>query len=856
MFEGQFLNRHSVEVITKATPPVQIQKVRLPATAPKSAPPVQKVDIFKGNERAQPAPPAKKPPAPQASNERASSPSSLFSAPSTPNISANKTLPSAPEPIRPKPAEPPTKPLPSHRAPGRIKLMDFSEQNTSSGSTIPTKLRIARGASGSGPKPAQAAKAVNQTTNKPSLEDIIPKKPSLSLLNFKRKPKGAEDGKSPTSPQVASATSSTGGFDFGQRSAGQSSKFSDVGSLVRSPASMHDDLPGDQLNDINYLFEEPPPPSAAPVERPKDPRRQLPRRTSMQKQDLMVEADLLLSTMMPPALAAPMHEPTGQEELTSPVAGPSGFTASRIVQQQSMSRIPKKWKWTGELYMDTGHDMATKLCSITLSDPTEPKPQGLRLNICLSTADSIRFKKLHDAPDLPTMLQASEPVQQFCRVTHKEAEDLNALKTLQTYMTKKRMFTYAHVYLDHNPVALLVVFPSTHTDICNLLKVPLYLAHDGALIAALIPWTLASEQYQKNRWTKSRSLISATEHGLDPGFTELFKTTGKQLILTHPSLQRGLRIHKFPKKLFDSLTKKPYCVWFSPTDGPMNSPGFETASLKAVLKACGAFDVGYKKDVKAIFVHVGALNTMHKVPSIANRRAKIPDLRFFTYGTHETVPPERWGVREVYPIGGCVTFTPSAFLEDPIGVYQLIKKFDEHPFWAVFLPPNVVGVIAKMVCNGIDPVSVFDSDSFVFTPLLKSIKEGEVSLLTAPPLQRYPKESLSVERRWDDPAMTWIVAQFHQMSMTPRDLLDSCMRSLQEKHANADDKTLVATIGREALEEMRQMQFQPVLMDSYRRFVVIKARKETDLNDRNDTLECTSLGEFKFRDEAFDLPKK
>lgn len=178
---------------------------------------------------------------------------------------------------------------------------------------------------------------------------------------------------------------------------------------------------------------------------------------------------------------------------------------------------------------------------------------------------------------------------------------------------------------------------------------------EGSLIGALVPWSLASEQYQKSRWTKPRQLISA-DHQLDPAFTDIFKASIKQKLVTNTLLQHGLRLHKFPKRLYDSLSRRPFCIWFSPSDGPPNKPGYETTTLKTVLNTCGAIDVGYKRDVNAMFIHVGALNTMYKVPAMANRRAKQPDLRFFTYGTHETVHQSRWGLREVYPLGQIGTF--------------------------------------------------------------------------------------------------------------------------------------------------------------------------------------------------------
>ena len=89
--------------------------------------------------------------------------------------------------------------------------------------------------------------------------------------------------------------------------------------------------------------------------------------------------------------------------------------------------------------MDTNVDSATRLCNVTLTDATEPRAGGLRLNICLSSSDSIRFKKMHNVWDLSIMLQASDAVQQFCTAVPKDNDDADSLKTLHTYMSRKEM---------------------------------------------------------------------------------------------------------------------------------------------------------------------------------------------------------------------------------------------------------------------------------------------------------------------------------------------------------------------------------------------------------------------------------
>lgn len=61
-------------------------------------------------------------------------------------------------------------------------------------------------------------------------------------------------------------------------------------------------------------------------------------------------------------------------------------------------------------------------------------------------------------------------------------------------------------------------------------------------------------------------------------------------------------------------------------------------------------------------------------------------------------------------LGGIVTFTPSAFTSyDPLSVLQLIGQIAEHPLWACYILPSVLGKVAS-VSHGddLDPLSSYD----------------------------------------------------------------------------------------------------------------------------------------------------
>lgn len=197
---------------------------------------------------------------------------------------------------------------------------------------------------------------------------------------------------------------------------------------------------------------------------------------------------------------------------------------------------------------------------------------------------------------------------------------------------------------------MLLVFPPAVSELSDCLKVPSELRSE-ALVVALLSWKLTTDQYRDNEWTNAGTLLDPNDCRIPP---ELVEKIGTEKLTTNPLYSLGLRLHQFTVADYEFWTRSPrsYCVWYQPTDGLRKEPpGFESKSLLAILGAWKAERKGYKENVRAIFIHVGALKTVHKLEALAMRRNKRPDLRFYSYGTHSTVSPERWGLREIWPIG-------------------------------------------------------------------------------------------------------------------------------------------------------------------------------------------------------------
>lgn len=406
-------------------------------------------------------------------------------------------------------------------------------------------------------------------------------------------------------------------------------------------------------------------------------------------------------------------------------------------------RIQKKWAWDGELFVESGPTEASKLCSIRMTDATAHRPDGLRINICFNAETSIlRLQKFHNLFDINIILRACAPIQQFCKIFHQTEVDLDAFKALSAYMARKRVvrsirvlhaaaeaefsqFTYAHVELMNNPVGLLIIFPAAHTDLCAYLKAPQEVREGAPLIAMLVPWAITVDNYNDKKWFKSRHELFLDGGQLD---ADIVKKIEGRAALGNPFFALGLRVHRFSTRTYDFLARAPrdYCLWTGQVDGSTSQPGFETKTLVAVLDACKAHNVGYKQDVRAIFVHVGALKTFHKLQALAMRRSKQPSIRFYSYGTHPTVPPNRWGIREIYPTGqsplgqvmptecsrvfsgGILTFTPGALLQNAPELYALLANVDKHPLWMCYVHPYTVAAAARLVGEALDTSRVVD----------------------------------------------------------------------------------------------------------------------------------------------------
>ncbi|KAI0639158.1 hypothetical protein C8Q77DRAFT_1079774 [Trametes polyzona] len=786
-------------------------------------------NLTKGTARSAPSGPQKQAavkPSKPAGDSGSESAGSLFSGKSgkssSPEVSLGATVStatgSASTSSGPKNTTVPTKrpaedATPSHQRKRQIMEMPMPITGTAGNST---KARLAQ----RGQQPPPPPPPTTASTTAPGVRPKV----DLSTLSFKKKSATAtaaaspvQTGNSPTAPAVP---------PIPRRSVS-------ISESARSPTTAEQPAPA---TESHYPV---PIPRTTDFKRPAVP--PIPRRTSMQlpPKDPIAEADKFLSDIMPAEMAAPMREdPTPQSPIVTTAPSATGKTIP-----PPLPRIPKKWKWSGEMFMDVSHDRAERVCDITLHDATEPLPNGLRFSICLK-GDSVRLSAFHDIASLPLFLDACARVQQFARVAPQEPKDANAVKQIAIYMLKRSFFSYAHLYMDETSVALLIIFPSGHSDATQFLKVPTGQAGDALLQAALVPWELRAKDFHRLLWKpRTPTMLDV----LDPDFTPMLDEAGGKVV-TQRRFYQALHILKFPKALYDFMSaySRQYCIWYTPGDHTHAGVGFETWLLMGILATTQSVDVGYKADTRIVFVHVGALATLHNLHALAERRLKHRQMRFVTYGTHPSVPSERWSVRELYPVGGIVTFTPSAIIQGHYRVLNRIRQLAEHPLWECYVLPSVVAFVAKLTCQGIHPLQAYDEGNFVHEELLKAIEDGSLALLQAPPPPQLANPQV-------DPSLMWTRWNLRIAGMDARGILEECLKLAGEQYANTPEADLPLAIEKEIERDLVRMQTQPAIMDNYRRFVLFRTRQDTYFAETGQCgIECTTHDRFDFKDDYFE----
>ncbi|KAF8640769.1 hypothetical protein AX17_000419 [Amanita inopinata Kibby_2008] len=547
------------------------------------------------------------------------------------------------------------------------------------------------------------------------------------------------------------------------------------------------------------------------------------------------QAELFLRDIMPPELAGPIMPILEIEQEALP---PKAFFPRKIPPP---TRIPKKWKWTGSLVLEES-DRLNELCNVTIQDCTEPLAMALRLNIVMTGVEKIIASSFHDFADASTFLRACHPASQLARIVPQSDTDASSLMTLRLYMSKNKQIILTPVSLDEHIVGHMLLFPPNNSDLCQRFNVPSQLQQYDSLIVALLPWKLSSKQIALD-WRNSFVHHLARHTSIEPTIAD--SARWERSIRTKVSYHHALRILKFPNALHDFMVqehRRPFCIWWEGGDSIKGRMGVETAYLSSIMEQCRAANVGSKAAARVVFVHVGALATVHKLPGFTERRTRQPLVHFYIYGSHECVAPDVWGVREIWPCGGIITFTPQSVLDDFQGVLHRIRQVHAHPLWACYIMPSVLGMIARLTCRNEDPLHVYDRDEFLHKELLMAINEGDLAMLTAPQHDQYRISASHLSQRW-------IYDHLLVHAESEREILECAVSSFNTQYSNKQRSEWMSVVLTDISADLSCMQRQPVFMKDYRRYVVLKS--EDEVITWNDGLEWATTTAFDFRDDFF-----
>ncbi|KAG6900161.1 hypothetical protein C0993_002090 [Termitomyces sp. T159_Od127] len=399
------------------------------------------------------------------------------------------------------------------------------------------------------------------------------------------------------------------------------------------------------------------------------------------------------------------------------------------------------------------------------------------------------------------------------------------------------------VFLDDLTVGHIIFFNHTTRIVSSRLKPPSEVQTAGSIVAALVPWILSPGQLSRHhRYPANRNLPAQAE--MEPLVRD--ETQWMLTVRVKPGYHHGLRLLKFPRSLHAYLSddghERTFSVWFEGGDGVRKKPGLETIVLFKILEKCRTKHSRIR-DARIIFIHVGALEYLEKLPGLLEISSSYFSVQFYTYGTHESIAPEFWGIREIYPCGGIVTFSPQALLDDPIGVQHRISQFHSHPMWECYILPSVLGMVAKLYCQN-DPIADFDSGKFPYTRLLRAIDEGELAFISSP-------SSYGLQSAFS-PQEEWVKRHWTHRPRGPRAILQASLDAFHEKYAKFGSMERESGILDDISKDLRCMRRQPVIMGKYRRYVVIHSPR-VQQRSCEDALEWTSVAKFDFKDDFFPL---
>jgi hypothetical protein len=487
----------------------------------------------------------------------------------------------------------------------------------------------------------------------------------------------------------------------------------------------------------------------------------------------------------------------------------------------------------------------------SMTDLTDRKQGAARLDIFLKDVSSIGLGSLRSLHDLDLLLPALKEVQQFARLTIQSTspETLKASSVLINYMQKKTLFTIAPVFSAESaePYGLLIIYPSVLEQISMKLEKPnLPDKLSGTYFVAFCPWLITPSFFIDSETVIAPGLAISTQKDYRREIVSILPpwegnhTTHR--IRDKPDFARSLRILGVPPALAESLGKSDRRVFvWSPPKRPENREATETNLLLALFNRYRHLTVESSLGTpRWIFVHQSAVQSLSELNNFSMLRAQRPELMILLYGTSPSVDPRRWRIRQIFPLGGVITFTLSAILRDPLHCFEIAGQVKNNKLWACYILPCVIGGVAKRICGNEDPWKVYQRRDFILTRLMAYIGEGTIALSQAPPDKLSPDYANAIAQ--------WAQIQYTGVNFSAQQILESCVTNFEALFEHLAEEQQTFQLIRTTCKDLSMMQQQHAMMDNYRRFVAIVPADQITHCPMDHSIEVMPLKDFRFKD--------
>ena len=232
---------------------------------------------------------------------------------------------------------------------------------------------------------------------------------------------------------------------------------------------------------------------------------------------------------------------------------------------------------------------------------------------------------------------------------------------MSLWVTYQRKLTHSRGQFGYVTTRLgfLFIFP-THLDaLCDILGVPASRRADCGLVGAFVSLASPSQHFGCDRW----SSLPVREPRDRPLHTPMYHFPNSlEAASLLPIFRYAVHMLSMPNHLLEFLANSPdlrYHICHGPNDSEpghdlsmQGRPGVESTLLRLVLSHFhNASMQSYKNASNMVFVHIGDLSSLCRISDVASLKKEDNHLTFFTYGTHPSVDPSRWGFREIYPRG-------------------------------------------------------------------------------------------------------------------------------------------------------------------------------------------------------------